>query len=93
MLVLYPFWLAISVPVYVIGRLVGSRLKWREAGALSSIGTCMTFSLLLAFFVGTWDGVYAGVLTLFLIWRHKKNIQILFAEPAAAVPQGGSTAR
>ncbi|HEV2349533.1 MAG TPA: glycerol-3-phosphate acyltransferase [Terriglobia bacterium] len=75
MLVLYPFWIAISVPVYVLGRWVGSKLQWREAGALSSIVTCMTFAILLTFFVGTWDGICAGILTLLLVWRHKKNFQ------------------
>lgn len=78
MLVLYPFWAAISVPVYVMGRWVGSRLRWREAGAISSIATCMTFAILLAFFVGKWDGIYAGILALLLAWRHKKNFQNMF---------------
>jgi acyl phosphate:glycerol-3-phosphate acyltransferase len=79
MLVLYPLWAAISIPVYVVGRVVGRKLKWREEGALSSIGACLIFSVFITFFVGRQDGIYAGILTLLLIWRHKKNFQNMLA--------------
>jgi acyl phosphate:glycerol-3-phosphate acyltransferase len=79
MLVLYPFWAAVSIPMYVLGRVVGRKLKWREEGALSSMCTSLIFAILITFFVGTWDGIYAGILTLLLMWRHKKNLRIVFA--------------
>ena len=79
MLVLYPFWAALSFPIYVVGRVVGRKLKWREEGALSSMCTSLIFAILITVFVGTWDGIYAGILTLLLMWRHKQNIQKIFA--------------
>src|SRR5690242_18869689 len=79
MLVLYPFWAVISIPMYVLGRVAGRKLKWREEGALSSMSTSLIFAILLTLFVGRWDGIYAGILTLLLIWRHKKNFQNLLA--------------
>ena len=75
MLMLYPFWAGISVPVYVIGRLVGKKLKWKEEGAMSSVGSCVVFTVLLAIWLQPVDAIYAAIMTLFLAWRHKKNFQ------------------
>lgn len=79
MLVLYPFWAAITIPVYVLGRLAGSKLKWKEGGAIASIGCCIFFSAALMIRVTWMDAAYAGVLTLFLAWRHKKNFRNMLA--------------
>ena len=59
-------------------RVTGSRLKWREAGAIASLGTWIVFSLVMFVFIGAWDGIFAGLMTLLLIGRHKKNFQNLF---------------
>ncbi len=82
MLVLYPAWAAVVLVVFVIVRVTGSRLKWKEAGAIASIGSWVFFALLILVVVGSRDAAYAGLMTLFLAWRHKKNFQNLFGAPS-----------
>jgi acyl phosphate:glycerol-3-phosphate acyltransferase len=82
MLVLYPAWAAVAVVAFVIVRVTGSRFKWKEAGAIASIGSTVIFTLLILVTAGGRDAVYAGLLTLFLIWRHKKNFRNLFGAPS-----------
>lgn len=84
MLVLYPLWAAAGFAVFVIVRLTGSRFKWKEAGALASLGTWLFFSLLILAAGRYQDAFYAGLMTLFLAWRHKKNIQNLLVQRSAS---------
>ena len=79
MLILYQAWAAATLAVFVLVRIAGSRLKWKEAGALASLSSWVFFSLLVLVVAGSQDAVYAGLMTLFLAWRHKKNIQTLLA--------------
>ncbi|MBI3665936.1 MAG: glycerol-3-phosphate acyltransferase [Acidobacteria bacterium] len=79
MLVLYPRWAAVALALFVVVRLAGSRLKWREAGAIGSLATWAVFTLLMLAFAGPQDSLFAAVMTLFLAWRHKKNFQNLLA--------------
>jgi acyl phosphate:glycerol-3-phosphate acyltransferase len=82
MLVLYPAWAAAAIPVFVVVRVTGSRLKWKEAGAIASLSTWAFFALLMLLAIGPQDALYAGLMTLFLAWRHKKNLQNLFGAPS-----------
>ena len=84
MLVLYPIWALVSLVVFVTLRLTGSKLKWKEAGAIASIGSWIFFALLILVVVGGRDAAYAGLMALFLAWRHKKNFLNLFG--AASKP-------
>jgi len=86
MLRLYPFWAAISLVVFVLFRVGGSKLKWKEAGAIASISGWVFFALFMIIFVGHWDAAYAALMTLFLVWRHKKNLQNLFATARTEQP-------
>jgi len=70
MLMLYPKRAAIALAVFVLLRVTGSKLKWKEAGAIASIGGWIFFSAITGM-------LYAVVMTLFLIWRHKQNFQNL----------------
>lgn len=79
MLRLYPLWAAVALAFFVIMRLISSRLKWPEAGATASISTWVLFVILMLAFVRPQDAVYAALMTLFLVWRHKKNFQNLLA--------------
>lgn len=90
MLILYPLWAVAVLGVFVVVRLTGSRLKWKEAGAIASIGSWIFFALLILAVVGGTDAIYAGLMALFLAWRHKKNFQNLFApssKPAGLASQ------
>lgn len=86
MLVLYPFWAGICVPVYVIGRLVGKWFKWKEAGAIASVGSWVFFVVAMIIRLQLTDATYAAIMTLFLAWRHKKNFQNMFAGAGPGLP-------
>jgi len=79
MLVLYPRWGAGALVFFIIMRLAGSRLKWREAGAIASVSAWVFFVLLALVFVSPREAMFACFMTLFLAWRHKKNFQNLAA--------------
>lgn len=84
-LVLYPAWAAAALGVFGMVRVTGSRLKWKEAGAIASMSTWAFFTLLMLALVGGQDAFYAGLMTLFLTWRHKKNFQNLLVQRSPSV--------
>ena len=77
MLVLYPGWAAVALGFFVVIRLAGSRLKWKEAGMIASIATWVIFAALMLGFAGRQDAAAATLMTLFLVWRHRKNFRNL----------------
>ena len=83
MLMLYPKWAALALALFAIVRLAGSKLQWKEAGAIASLATWAGFTVLMFASVGPQDGAMAAVMTMFLAVRHKKNFQNLLA-PAQA---------
>jgi glycerol-3-phosphate acyltransferase PlsY len=82
MLVLYPIWALVSLVVFVTLRLTGSKLKWKEAGAIASISSWVFFAVLILIVATGREAIYAGLMTLLLAWRHKKNFQNLFGAPS-----------
>lgn len=74
MLVLYPKWAIIALAYFAVARITLGKLKWREAGALASLTTWLVFTILALIFVGGVDAAYSALMTLFLIWRHSKNL-------------------
>ncbi len=79
MLVLYPTWTVFALATFVAVRLAGSRLKWREAGAIASLSAWVVFMVILLLFLGRQDAAFAAFMTLFLAWKHKKNFQNLLS--------------
>jgi len=79
MLVLYPKLAAAALVVFLIVRIGASRLKWKEAGAIGSLAAWVAFTALALAFAGRPDALIAAVMTLFLAWRHKKNLGNLLA--------------
>jgi glycerol-3-phosphate acyltransferase PlsY len=86
MLVLHPVWAAVALIYFALARVTLAKLKWREAGATASMSAWLLFIFLMFFAVGRTDAAYAALMTVFLGWRHKKNIRNLFA-PA---PEGAT---
>jgi acyl phosphate:glycerol-3-phosphate acyltransferase len=82
MLVLYPVWAVIALAYFTVARITAGKLKWREAGTIASLTTWVLFTVLMLGFVGRPDAVFAVLMTLFLTWRHKKNLQKLLARSA-----------
>ncbi len=83
MLVIYP---ALAIPCvcsYVVLRIVGSRMKWRERGALASLSSWALFAMLLLFVQGAHQAALAAAMFAILAWRHRDNLKRL-AGPATA---------
>jgi len=80
MLVFYPKLAALALLVFAVIRITGGRLKWREAGTIASMSTWAIFALVIFFFISPQEGIYAGVMTLILALRHKKNFKNLFSQ-------------
>ncbi len=78
MLWLYPWWLVASAPVYVGLRLIGSKLRWVEAGTKASLASCAVFVALLAIFEARAAAFGGALLLAFVAWRHKKNFATIF---------------
>ena len=79
MLVLFPNWAAVALGFFVAIRLLGSRLKWPEAGMIGSLATWLFFAVLMFLYGGSLDMRNAALMTLFLAWRHQQNFRNLFA--------------
>jgi glycerol-3-phosphate acyltransferase PlsY len=61
--------------VYVLGRLIGSRQKWVEAGARASLAAAAVFALLLLVSEGVRQALYGAVLLAIVTWRHRDNLR------------------
>lgn len=77
MLVLYPGWAAVALAAFALIRVMGSRLKWREAGAIGSLLTWVIFAVLVLAFSGPQHAANAALMILFLSWRHRQNFRNL----------------
>ena len=78
MLRLFPSWAVAGLAFFVLLRLTGSRMKWREAGAVASVLTWVFFTAVLFVYEGQPATKFALLMTIFLAWRHKSNIRRLF---------------
>lgn len=79
MLRLFPMWAAAGLAFFVLCRLLGSRLRWKEAGAMASLATWVFFGLVLWAYETPLDAKNAALMTVFVAWRHKSNIRRVFA--------------
>ena len=77
MLVLYPAWAGVALAAFAVIRITGSRLKWKEAGAIGSLLTWVIFALLVLVFTGPQQAANAALMILFLSWRHRQNFRNL----------------
>jgi len=77
MIILHPLWAIVALTYFTAARVTLGKLKWQEAGTIASLTTWLLFSLAMGIFMGRQDAIAAAVMTLFLTWRHKKNIQNL----------------
>jgi acyl phosphate:glycerol-3-phosphate acyltransferase len=78
MLVLYPLYAVVALGYFVAARVAGSKLKWREAGAVASLSSWILFVLLLILRKGRVDAVCASLVAAFIFWRHQRNLRHIF---------------
>ena len=79
MLVLFPQWAALALGLFVVIRVLASRLKWPEAGMIGSLATWLFFTGLMFLYGEFPDMRNAALMTVFLGWRHQQNFRNLFA--------------
>jgi len=77
MLFMYPKVLLPCVASYLILRAIGAKLQWTERGTVASISSGCLFVVLLMWMEGLALAAPALVLLLFVVWRHRKNFQVL----------------
>ena len=77
MLALFTKLAVICTLVYIGARVIGGKRKWREAGAMASLGSWALFAVLLLVTEGALQAMYAAVMLVFLAWKHKDNLQRL----------------
>ncbi len=78
MLRLFPIWAALGLAFFVACRLLGSRLRRPEAGALASLLTWVFFIFIMWLRETPLDMRNAALMTAFVAWRHKANIRRMF---------------
>jgi len=79
MLAIHWPWAVLALAYFAVARIVFGKRKWREAGATASLTTWVLFTLLMLLFVGRLEATCAAGMTLFLTWRHTKNLLRLLA--------------
>jgi len=77
MLRLFPMLALGGLAFFVVLRLLGSRRKWPEAGAIASVATWVFFTVMLYLYVGPGTLRFGLAMTVFLAWRHKDNARRL----------------
>jgi glycerol-3-phosphate acyltransferase PlsY len=77
MLYLYPKLLVPCVAVYVVLRIVGSKMQWAERGTRASITASVLFVVLLFVFESRHLALLGLLLLVFVAWRHKKNFEVM----------------
>jgi acyl phosphate:glycerol-3-phosphate acyltransferase len=79
MLAIHWPWAVLALAYFAVARIVFGKQKWREAGAVASLTTWVLFTALMAAFLGRLEAACASGMLLFLVWRHRANLQRLLA--------------
>lgn len=76
----------LSLAYFAVARVVLGKRKVREAGAIASLSAWALFTVLMLIFVGPLEAACSAGMTLFLAWRHSKNLQhLIHPSPQPAV--------
>jgi len=75
LLFLQPVITLICLPLYPLLRFIGSKLKLRQEGAIASLSTAATISLLVVALRGFELGVLACVMLVIVLIRHTSNLR------------------
>ena len=75
MLAIYPLMAVGSGAFFLVVRILGSRLKLSEGGAIASLSSWVFFTVLMHLQFGMPHTKYSALMSLFLFWRHKDNLR------------------
>src|SRR5690242_5229935 len=75
LLFLQPWITLICLPLYPLLRFIGGKLKFRQEGAIASLSTATTISVLVLAFRGFELGVLACAMLLIVLIRHTSNLR------------------
>jgi glycerol-3-phosphate acyltransferase PlsY len=78
MMRLFPSLAVAGLMFFVLVRVAASRFKVPEAGSIASVATWCFFAMLTYVYADLFSVRMALMMTLFVTWRHKSNIQSLF---------------
>lgn len=78
---LYPWIALVSGALYATLRLLGKRLKWPEYGTIASISSYAVTVVILYLAQGAEPALFGFLLLLFVIWRHKRNFEVILDSP------------
>ena len=67
------------LPLYVLLRLMGHKLRWRQEGAVASLCTMFLVATLVLGFQGLEPGIFAYVMFAIVVIRHVPNLREIFA--------------
>jgi glycerol-3-phosphate acyltransferase PlsY len=79
MLRLQPGITLVCLPLYLILRFIGGKLKLRQEGAIASLSTAAVISILVLALRGLEPGVLAGIMLVIVLIRHTPNLREMSA--------------
>ncbi len=66
------------LPLYPILRFVGTKMKWKQEGAIASLSTAAAITVLVLALRGVEAGLFAAVMLGIVVIRHAANLRELF---------------
>jgi glycerol-3-phosphate acyltransferase PlsY len=79
LLYLQPGITLLCLPLYPILRFIGSKLKFKQEGAIASLSTATAISVLVLALRGVEPGILAGIMLAIVLIRHASNLREMIA--------------
>ena len=71
----------VCLPLYIVLRWFGRRMKWRQEGAISSLTTMFVLATTVFLRTGPEEGIFGYAMLVIVIIRHLPNIREILASP------------
>jgi glycerol-3-phosphate acyltransferase PlsY len=92
LLFIEPYITLACLPLYPVLRFAGSKLRWKQEGAIASLATAFVITAAVAVVRGVVPGLFASVMLAIVIVRHAPNLREMMASKGGA-SSGGSKPR
>ena len=67
------------LPLYLILRFLGRKMRWRQEGAIASLSTMFVISTVVLGLIGTQPGIFAYLMFVIVLVRHTPNLREILA--------------